>query len=336
MNTLVSILMPVYNAESFINEAIDSILNQTFSDFEFIIINDGSSDLSEKLILEYNDLRIKYYKNDKNLKLIKTLNRGIELSKGKYIVRMDADDISDIKRVQVLFEFMEENTSFGLVGSGFEGLRDGIYLNNKVLYKSTHNEICYHHLYQMQLCHGTCIIRKSVLTENNLRFDENYIHAEDYDLFTRISFYTKLANIQHVLYVVREHQNEVSIKYKDLQIANSIKIIKREFNNMGYNISDLEIKDFISLNHFEYNSINSDPLIIMKFLENIVKSNNNSRYIDEIFFIEKMKFLWFNFCFNRSSFSQYSHSKILTKDYYIPLRQMIKWRLLSFLRIFFF
>jgi glycosyltransferase involved in cell wall biosynthesis len=90
----ISVLMPVYNAEKYLKESICSILNQTYGDFEFLIINDGSTDKSEEIILSFKDERIVYHKNESNIKLIATLNKGIALARGKYIARMDADDIS--------------------------------------------------------------------------------------------------------------------------------------------------------------------------------------------------------------------------------------------------
>jgi glycosyltransferase involved in cell wall biosynthesis len=91
---LVSVLMPVYNGEAFLREAIDSVLQQTYTHFELIIINDGSTDSSEGIILSYNDSRIRYVKNERNMQLIATLNKGFALAQGKYIARMDADDCS--------------------------------------------------------------------------------------------------------------------------------------------------------------------------------------------------------------------------------------------------
>lgn len=93
INPIISVIMPAYNSQNYIAEAIESVLNQTFTDFEFIIINDGSVDNTEEIILSYNDSRIKYIRNDHNLKLIKSLNIGIDLANGKYISRMDSDDI---------------------------------------------------------------------------------------------------------------------------------------------------------------------------------------------------------------------------------------------------
>ena len=97
----VSVILPVYNAEKFLKEAIDSILNQTFTDFELLLINDGSTDRSEEIIKSYNDKRISYAKNEKNSGLINTLNRGIDLARGEYIARMDGDDIALPERFEL-------------------------------------------------------------------------------------------------------------------------------------------------------------------------------------------------------------------------------------------
>ena len=97
----ITVLMPVYNAGKYLREAIDSILNQSFSDFEFLIINDGSTDNSKNIIESYNDQRIKFIENDKNSGVIFSLNRGLDLAKGGYIARMDADDISLRDRLKI-------------------------------------------------------------------------------------------------------------------------------------------------------------------------------------------------------------------------------------------
>ena len=108
---LVSVLMAVYNGEKYLLEAIESILNQTYTNFEFLIINDGSTDSTEEIILSYSDQRIRYIKNEQNLKLIASLNKGLDLAKGKYIARMDADDISLPDRLEKQVNFLERNST---------------------------------------------------------------------------------------------------------------------------------------------------------------------------------------------------------------------------------
>ena len=112
---LITVLMPVYNGEKYLQQAIESILKQTFTDFEFLIINDGSTDNSENIILSYDDSRIRYIKNEENLRLIRTLNKGIELAKGKYIARMDCDDISLPYRFEKQLKEFQNNPHLDMV-----------------------------------------------------------------------------------------------------------------------------------------------------------------------------------------------------------------------------
>src|SRR3989337_2996755 len=119
----VSVIMSVYNGERHLRESVDSILNQTFQDFEFIIINDGSKDQSKYILESYKDERIKLIHN-KNMGLTKSLNIGISIAKGKYIARQDADDISEPERLKTQYDFMEANPGLGLIGSQFEVIKE--------------------------------------------------------------------------------------------------------------------------------------------------------------------------------------------------------------------
>src|SRR5690606_13489679 len=114
---LISVVLPAYNAELYIKEAIDSVLAQTFTNFELIILNDGSTDKTEEIILSYQDSRIVYVKNEHNLGLIGTLNKGMALAKGKYIARMDADDICFPERFEKQVAFLEKNKEYIICGT---------------------------------------------------------------------------------------------------------------------------------------------------------------------------------------------------------------------------
>src|SRR3989344_5781814 len=118
----ISVLMPAYNARKYIGEAIESILNQTFKDFEFIIINDCSTDKTKKIIEEYanKDARIKLINNATNLGLTKSLNIGLKEARGEYVARLDADDVALPERLEKQYEFMEKNKETTLVGAWAE------------------------------------------------------------------------------------------------------------------------------------------------------------------------------------------------------------------------
>jgi glycosyltransferase involved in cell wall biosynthesis len=192
----VTVLMPVYNGEKYLRESIESILNQTFKDFEFLIINDGSTDGSVLIVEEYKvkDPRIRLVHNKVNMNIIPTLNRGIELAHGKYIARMDCDDIALPKRLEKQVKFMEKNQNVDICGSW---IRMFDKADSVVEYPENHEEIKCALLFYNALAHPTIIMRKSFLDKNNVRYSKP--PAEDYELWQRLSFKTRLCNIPEIL-----------------------------------------------------------------------------------------------------------------------------------------
>lgn len=138
----ISVIMAVFNAETFLNCAIESILNQSVHDFEFIIVNDGSTDKSRDIILSYQDARIKLFDNSKNMGLVYSLNRGIAQSKGKYIARMDADDISFPQRFKQQVDYLESNPAVDLISSKAVVFFDSEHILGTLPFSATHKEIC--------------------------------------------------------------------------------------------------------------------------------------------------------------------------------------------------
>ena len=305
----VTVLMPVYNAQQFLAEAIESILVQTYSNFEFIIINDGSTDGSEEIIKNYTDPRIKYYKNEQNLKLIATLNKGFDLATGKYIIRMDADDISLPKRIQLQVDLMEKDETIGLSGTWFDTFSEkGIMSSSR--YAPDHETICFRHLYAIHLSHGTCIFRSSVLKSHGLYFDPEFSHAEDYELWSRISTLTKLANIQQVLYLVRQHEGEVSVKYANIQKANSYRVKTRLFKCMGIDVSTDELDLFQDIAYFKYAHDQHFLERTKLLLEKLMAGNNYEMFFSKAFFQNALADYWFNVHYNLTMYlglSAYFH-----------------------------
>ncbi len=323
----ISVLMPVYNGALYLREAIDSILQQSFTDFEFLIINDGSTDGSEKIIRSYQDPRIRLVNNEVNIKLIATLNKGIALCKGKYIARMDADDISMPERLEKQYHFMEQNQSIGICGTLYKSFAENITVG-VCRYAETHEDICFKQLYQIQVSHGTVLLRTETLKKYELIFDANYPHAEDYDFFTRASRVTRLHNLQFVGYLVRQHELEVSKKYRSDQIANSNIIRHREFEELGCPIHAELLEDYIELNHQHYTLIKSSPPQLQSLLEKMVTANRRSQIFKKDFLLKKLQNLWFHYCYNKSGLAEYRKSEILFDkrkvSYFIRAKWMIK------------
>ena len=130
-NPKITVLMPVYNGEKYLREAIGSILNQTFNDFEFLIINDSSTDSTREIILSYDDTRIRLEDNEKNIGLTHSLNKGLRLAKGKYVARMDADDISLPDRLEKQLAVIENNTDVSIVACWIDIIdKNNTYIGN--------------------------------------------------------------------------------------------------------------------------------------------------------------------------------------------------------------
>jgi len=294
----ISILMPVYNAELFLREAIESILNQSFSDFEFIIINDGSTDKSKEIIISYNDPRIKYIENEGNIQLIATLNKGINLAKGKYIARMDADDISINERLKHQFDFMESNQDIGLCGTWFETFSNTGNIQI-VKYLCDDFDIRIKHLYQIHLSHGTSMIRTDVLRKNNLFFNKEFIHAEDYELWTKISVYSKLANIPRVLYRVRNNEQSVSNVYKEIQTENTKRIIVNQFQKLKQGFSDEDYSLYLTFAYSEFSLFDKQKVKKLdELLTGLLYENEKVVFLP----VERLKEYWseklFHVCYN--------------------------------------
>jgi glycosyltransferase involved in cell wall biosynthesis len=187
INPTISVVMSVYNAEHYLKDAIESVLQQTYGNFEFIIINDGSSDGSLKIIQDYKlkDHRIVLI-NRENRGLIASLNEGLSIAKGKYIARMDADDICIPSRLEKQLIFLENNPEFGVVGSRAVSI-DG---DGKVIRKLNPPKMDF--LIKSMLLFGNCIIHPSVMINrknlsNELYYSSEFLHAEDYELWSRVS-----------------------------------------------------------------------------------------------------------------------------------------------------
>ncbi len=234
----ISVVMPVYNGEKYLKEAIDSILNQTYANFEFIIINDGSTDKTEEIILSYTDSRIVYVKNKENFQLVKTLNKGIALAKGKYIARMDADDISLPYRFEQQKYFLDKYKDIGIIGSCVEIFGDSIKSKKwKVPLNSL--EIKISSIFRTPFIHPSVMIKKEIIDTYKLLYDEKYKDAEDYELWIRILRNTKGANIPKVL-----------LKYRVLETSITRQAEKkvRERFNIKKSIYTKVLSDFNILN----------------------------------------------------------------------------------------
>ncbi len=210
----VTVLLPVYNAERYLREAVDSVLAQTYTDFELLIIDDGSTDRSKQILSTYNDARIRIIAHAANQKLIATLNEGIEEAKGEYIARMDADDFAYPERFAKQVHYLDADPSIAVCGTYYTDFR-----NSRV---SSHlpaaaDGVKAGLLFSCVLAHPSVMIRRSCLMESGLRFDPDYPHAEDYELWSRLTERYRAVNIPLALLRYRHHEGQVSAVHASIQ-----------------------------------------------------------------------------------------------------------------------
>ncbi len=292
----ISVVMSVFNAEKFLREAIDSILRQTYSDFEFIIINDGSNDSSRQIMESYNDYRIKVINNDGNKGLIYSLNKGIESAKGKYIVRMDADDIAVKTRLEKQFSILENNPEIGVLSSDYISFSHSSRKYIKSI--SGNSRIKSFLLFSTTVCHPTLMLRKSVLEENHLTYSSQAKHVEDYDLWTKLALITNFETIQEALLLYRDHVNQVSHLYLDIQKENSDIVRKNYLESLSFTYSseELQIHNLIASNDL----ITSKSLLVSieKWLQNLILQNEKSNKINDLEFKQAIGKIWVDCCGN--------------------------------------
>ena len=187
-NPKISCIMPAYNAGKFLKVAIDSILNQTFKNFELIIINDGSSDNTEEIILSYNDPRIVYIKNEHNLKLIKTLNKGIDMANGEFISRMDSDDQALPNLFARELKEFEEHPDAGIVNTlTYHMSEDGTRIRPNRQYFKVSPEVCsVVCIYANMISHPGVMVKGNIMRQYRYNDDETYLHFEDSELWCRM------------------------------------------------------------------------------------------------------------------------------------------------------
>lgn len=264
---LVSVVMPVYNGELYLENAINSVLNQTFANFEFIIINDGSKDNSEEIILNYTDSRIKYYKQE-NQGIGAALRFGCTHAKGKYIARMDADDICMVNRFEYQVGFLEKNKSYVLVSSAVIYIdENGTTLGRSYPYSSNIaiKNVLKH---DSPICHPAVMMRKEAYDSAGGYLDLQPL--EDWFLWTRIFLFGRLKNITTPLLKYRIHTLSITSGISDNDRSSLRKYLFEKSRNEF--LSNKEINEFqLMYKEFQQNKKNND----------IAKNKNESLVINK-------------------------------------------------------
>jgi len=259
-NPIISVVMSTFNRAEYIKESIDSILNQTFTNFEFIIINDGSTDNTSEIVRLYDDNRIKFYVNDKNYGCTFNYHKMQNIAVGKYIAHIDDDDISRKTRLQTQFDFMENNPDIILSGTYISTF--GENKRKPWVFYTDHKKLKFSMFFFNPFCHSSVIYRLKSLKNMKINYNNQNKYAQDYAFYKDIIFNgnEKVANIPEILVDYRMHQKRITdINFSrriQEQIANNL---KREMLSTIFN--EEEIIYFLSLvKDFPFGNYNSDDV----------------------------------------------------------------------------
>lgn len=231
-NPKITVLLSVFNDEKYIGEAIESILNQTFEDFELLIIDDCSTDGTVEAINSYKDPRIRLTINEENIDITKSLNNGLKSARGKYIARHDSDDVSSLNRLEKQFNFLENNKDYAAVGSYTEVIDENSNLIRFLRCETSAEEIYYNLSYRNNLTSSSIMFLKEMIYDIG-SYDESSSHSEDYEFWFRISRKYKIYVIAEYLvkYRIRDNQrlskNYIATVGRSFEIALKTKINKK-------------------------------------------------------------------------------------------------------------
>ncbi len=239
----ISVVMPVYNGEPYLAEAVESVLNQSFTDFEFIIINDASSDQTAKILADYSrqDQRIKLFTNQFRLGIIQNLNKGLSLAQGEYIARQDADDISLPQRFEKQVQRLKEHPETVLVSCNLEIIDfEGKHLYE--LRRSCHpGLVAWYLLFQNRLAgHSQVMFRKAVALKLD-GYSEAKLHIEDYDLWSRLANIGSIDILPEILLKYRSHENSISSTNSSKQVDSSLVQSKLNIEHLLHTNIDTEV-----------------------------------------------------------------------------------------------
>jgi len=285
--------MSVYNGEKYLREAIDSILDQSFKDFEFLIINDGSIDKTHEILKSYDGTCLRIIEQE-NMGLTKSLNKGLSLAKGQYIARMDADDISLPHRLEKQVRLMDREPDIGICGTWVKTIGDS--KEDIWRYPTEPEVIRCRMLFESALAHPSVMIRRSFFINNHLSYDEKLQWAQDYELWVRCSSLSTLKNLEEVLLLYRSHPNGVGKRSSCEQRAAANLVRKQQLSQIGLRPDSAEFNIHERLSYYDFEIckefVEAANLWLMKLLD----ANGKVGYYHNSDFEQVLAKRWYRVC----------------------------------------
>lgn len=292
---LVSVLMPAYNAGRYVGQSIESVLSQTLEDLELIIVDDGSTDESIAIARSYRDRRIRIVHHERNLGLAAARNTCLNSASGEYVAWLDADDRCHPDRLEAQVGKLEREPEIGLCGTWVKTI--GTQASYKWRYPIDSATLKARLLFDDPFATSSIMLRRRILVEHDLRFDESYPPAEDYDLWEKLSGFALTANIPRFLTYYRLHPHQIS-RLMSAQQADSIwRIQSRQLAELGIEASDEEKEVHLKLG-VRWDFLGDEAWLTraLRWLERLRAANSATRYFPQPAFDATLADRWYRVC----------------------------------------
>lgn len=344
--------MTVYNGEAYVRAAVDSILAQSFTDFELLVIDDGSTDQSVAVVESYRDPRIILHRNLRNIGQTPSLNVGIRMARGKYLARLDCDDISLPERLKKQVTFMEQHPEVGVCGTGIKFMfqtSPPSFLREKLLslvanlffihFPVTDQEMQATLLFKPPFYHPTVMIRLDVLKKHGIYYNETFRYCQDFDLWSRLAAVTAFANIPEPLLLYRIHAQQMTQAYSvDMKITENLKVQAFMLNKLGIFPTSHE-------GYLHLSSVFADKRYLPEshlddlevWLKSLLQQNTSVGSYDQLVLRRVVEHFWLVACENNAAnglsiFWKYMLSELKMATG-IPLNRLIRFLCMIFSRL---
>jgi len=291
-----SIIMPVYNVEYFVASAIQSVLEQTYQDFELIIINDGSTDGSKTVINSFTDKRISYFENEINSGIVYSRNKGLKMAKGKFVGMFDADDIAHREKFEKQIAFLEKNPEFGMVGSWAKFIdAEGKHIPSGWKLKAKPEAIPAIMLFKNYFVQSAVLYRRECIS--NYKFQDGFDILEDYLMWYEILKKYKVWNLQEYLIKYRIHEGGVTKKYQLEKEEKEREVFRIQIQGIGIEPTEDELK----IHQLIRNDLPVSNLQTLKSIEQwllkIITANNISKIYNQKILKKVVRNRWIKSCY---------------------------------------
>lgn len=297
----VTVLMPMFNAKLHVEDAVRSVLRQDYRDFEILAVDDGSTDGTVDRVLAIGDPRVRTIRNPSRKRLSGVLNQGLDLARGEYVARMDADDICRSDRLAKQVAFMDAHPDVGLCGTWAQTFGEG----SRRVYREpeTDADIRAKMLFECPFVHPSVMIRRSVLEERGLRYNGNYYPAEDYEFWSRVLACAKASNLPDILLDYRIHGKSMTGgEWPEMDLQAGL-VAQRELLRLGVDVDEDALRFHRSLGRGRSVALNSmDELArAERWLSMLKETNRSKRVFEEYALAHVLSRAWLGVCVNSSN-----------------------------------